>query len=271
MIIQSDSIQALLTRKAHSHAQDRSRHLLCPSCRVRTKLYALKDGRKKCSACGTKFNPEKKTDAVRLRQCADVLLCFSINFTAQQASMLSGYRYRLVAALYDDFRLLLARQSLRPEQIQRLSGIDAYDHSMHGSVYGNSPVFGMKMLPGNQIHIDPLFSPGAETPTASLYAAYAGFICRGKLHRFKDRERPRDRAEQVWAWMSERLRPHHGIWKRNIGLYLKELEWKYNNRQMTSEALATKLAELLPDDFLMTWSDKKNARRGEGTTVAAQK
>ena len=271
MLIQSDSIQATLLQKAQSHAQDRSRHLLCPSCRVRTKLYTLKDGRKKCSACGSKFNPDKKTDAVRLKQCADILLCFSINFTAQQASMLSGYRYRLVSALYDDFRLLLAKQNLEPEKIGRLSDTEAYDHSVCGQKYGDSPVFGVKILPNSQTFIAPLFSHGEESTIPRSYSEYAGFICRGKFHRFKGHEPMKDGAEQLWAWMSERLRPYHGIWKRNIGLYLKELEWKYNNRQLTSEVLAMKIAELMPEDFLASWSDKKktsteNAKSDDGKT-----
>ena len=256
MIIQSDSIQALLAKKVQSHAQDRSRHLLCPSCRVRTKLYALSDGRKKCSVCGAKFNPDKKTNAVRLKQCADILLCFSINFTAQQASTLSGYRYRLVAALYDDFRVLLARQNLAREKVERLSDTEAYDHSVCGQKYGDSPVFGMKMLPDGLVFIDPLFSAEEQQNIARPYGDYAGYVCRGKFHRFKGHEPMKDGAEQLWAWVSERLRPYHGIWKRNIGLYLKEFEWKYNNRQVTSEGLAMKIAELLPGDFLASWSSK---------------
>lgn len=260
MIIQSDSILALLTKKAQSHAQDRSRHLLCPRCRVRTKLYRLSDGRKKCSACGAKFNPDKKTDAVRLKQCADILLCFSINFTAQQASTLSGYRYRLVAALYDDFRMLLAKQTLSDEDCRRLSDTESYDHSICDKRYGDSPVFGMTILPGNQLRIDPLFHLGEESSVPRQHAGYAGCICRGKFHRFKDHAPMRDGVEQTWAWISERLRPHHGIWKGNIGLYLKEFEWKYNNRGLSSEALATKLVELMPDHFLVSWSGKKKSK-----------
>ena len=49
MMIRPESLLAILTRKVQSHAQDRSRHLICPSRRTRTKLCALKDGRRKCS------------------------------------------------------------------------------------------------------------------------------------------------------------------------------------------------------------------------------
>lgn len=260
MFIQSDSILEALTKKAQSHAQDRSRHLLCPACRVRTKLYTLKDGRRKCSACGEKFNPEKKTDAARLKQSADVLLCFCINFTAKQASALSGYHYKLVAALYDDFRLLLAEQNLPPESIEHLTTVTAYDHSFHDGNQSDSPVFGMKILPGKNVFIDPLFKSDSSTREhAQSYAEYAGFICRGKFRRFSGSKRVKDGAEQLWAWMNERLKRHHGIWKHHIGLYLKELEWKYNNRRLTSEEQALKITELMPDDFLAAWREKKES------------
>jgi hypothetical protein len=237
MIIQSDFLHRELARKAHSHAQDRSRHLLCPACRVRTRLYALKDGRRKCSACGEKFNPAKKTDAVRLKQCADILLCFCINFTAQQASTLSGHRYRLVAALYDAFRLLLATQTSSPEELRSLAEAHAY---------------GMRVGEDKRVRIEPLgAAAGAD------YAAFAGYVSDGKFHRFSGNERAKDGAEQLWAWMNERLRRHHGIWKRNLGLYLKELEWKYNNRRLAPEEQAIRIVELMPDGFLSSWSDRR--------------
>ena len=61
--------------------------------------------------------------------------------------------------------------------------------------------------------------------------------------------------------ISERMLKHRGIWKRNTGLYLKELEWKYNNRLLSPETQALKIAELMPIDFLTTWSDKAEKER----------
>lgn len=248
MLIHSDPILTALTKKAHAYAHDRSRHLLCRSCRVRTKLYSLNDGRKKCSACGKKFHPEKKTDAAHLKQYADILLCFCIDFTAQQASVLSGYRYKLVASLYDGLRSLLARQNLQAESVERLAAADSYDHSFLDARREGSPVFGMKLSPEKGVIIQPLFKLESADPPSRT--ELAGFICNGKFQRFEGGGRGKDGAEQVWAWMSERLKRHHGIWKRHIGLYLKELEWKYNHRRLTSEEQALEIASLMPDNFL---------------------
>lgn len=279
VIIQSESILATLTKKVHEHAQDRSRHLLCPSCRVRTRLYTLKDGRRKCSVCGTKFNPEKKTDVVKLKQYADLLLCFCLGFTAKQASDITKYHYRLVSAVYDRFRMLLASQNLVPGKMQLLMTVEACSHAINDSAFcrrcrsrfgckgrktGDAPIFGVKILSSNKVFVDPLQENEASfrfdqpmKEERGKYSAYAGFICRGKFHRFTDHKRLKDGAERLWAWMSERLKKHHGIWKQNVGLYLKELEWKYNNRLLSSETQAMRIAELMPVDFLASWADKE--------------
>ncbi len=60
----------------------------------------------------------------------------------------------------------------------------------------------------------------------------------------------------MWTWIHERVRSHHGIWKRNTGFYLKELEWKYNNRSLDPEMQAQKIIELMPADFLTAWELK---------------
>ncbi len=278
MIIPSEPILAAISEKARSHAQDGSRHLLCPSCRVRTRLYALKDGRRKCGSCGGKFTPSKKTDAVKLRQISDLILCFCLNFPARQASDLTSYRYRLVSAVYGDIRILLARQTLVPGKLALLTAVEHCNRAVRESDFclrcrdrfgcrgrksGDSPVFGVKILAGDRVFIDPLQDGEADMrlgKTAARYAGYAGFICRGRFHRFADNGRPQDGAERLWAWMHERLRKHHGIWKRNAGLYLKELEWKYNNRLLSTESQALQIADLLPDDFLASWAGTARIR-----------
>lgn len=277
MLIQSESVLAALTKKAQGQAHDRSRHLLCPSCGIRTKLYALKDGRRKCSVCGTKFSPDKKTDTVKLRQYAELLLCFCLDITARQASDMTGHRYRLVSAVYDHLRTLLAAQNLTPGKSRLLTDVQTCDRGVHdssickrcrgrfacaGHSSGDSPIFGVKMLANQRVFIDPLTEEEADTrfpdaPKKSTFSGYAGFVCKGTFHRFADNERVRDGAEGMWAWMSERLKKHHGIWKKNTGLYLKELEWKFNNRNLEPEAQALAIVEIIPADFLHVWKSEK--------------
>ncbi len=273
MLIRSDSLLAQLAGKARQSSHDRSRHLLCPSCKARTRLYVLSDGRRKCGSCGKKFVPRRKSSDRALRRHADLLLCFMLDFPARQAATATGIPYRVVIALYASFRRTIAEQNLVPGKIRLMLSTETCDRGIHGSAFcercrrrfsckgrlsGDAPVFGVKMLADGRVFIDPLRDEEAafrfDRPSAVVandrYSGYSGFICRGNFRRFADREPRKDGAEQLWSWMSERLRRHHGIWRRNAGLYLKELEWKYNNRSLAPEEQAMRLGALLPPDFL---------------------
>jgi len=225
MIISSDLVLAALTMKVQDHGRGHSRRILCPSCRIRTKLYTLKDGRRKCSACGKKFDYKKKTDSMKIKQYADVLLCFCFDFSAQQTSTMTGYRYRLVATNYDHFRVLLASQNLTPETIVLLMTVEKRNRESHDSAFlrrstdklgsggiqaGDAPVFGVKFLKGGKAFIEPLqddqeifhfdrICNDEGEGAKGRFAAYAGFIRQGKFQRFTDNKKLWDGAEQLWA------------------------------------------------------------------------
>jgi transposase-like protein len=194
---------------------------------------------------------------------------------------MTKYHYRLVATIYRHFRILLAEQNLTPCKMQLLSTVEKHDRfsdsaflrrgkevfHLGGIKAGDAPVFGVKFVKGGRVFIEPLADDEAlflfdqisidESPISKgRFSAYAGFIRQGKFQRFTDNEKLWDGAEQLWTWISERIRNHHGIWKRNIGLYFKELEWKYNNRLLTPETQALKIAKIIPADFLVQWSLK---------------
>lgn len=101
---------------------------------------------------------------------------------------------------------------------------------------------------------------GSREEAPGRREGYAGVICCGKFHRFTEDERAKEDAGQLWTWIRERVRSHHGIWKRNTGYYLKELEWKYNNRSVDPDLQARKIIELIPMNFLTSWLTK--AERG---------
>jgi uncharacterized Zn-finger protein len=276
MIINADSLLPHLKEKVRPMQSDASRHLICPFCGKRTRLNTLADGRRKCTVCGTKFRIHKVTDRKKLQQCAEILLCFCLDFSAHRTSRITHYRYRLVAAFYDHFRKLLSETNLPREKLPLLAAQLPHVRVLHEQLrckYCNTklrpdekrkpPAFGVQFRESGEVYIDPLkdeeavlhfhtFGSGEDVP--GRREGYAGFICCGKFHRFTKDERARLGAEQLWTWIRERIRNHHGIWKRNTGFYLKELEWKYNHRSLDPERQATKIINLMPMDFLTTWS-----------------
>ncbi len=267
MIINADSIVPHLEEKVRPIQSDDSRHLLCPHCGVRTRLNTLGDGRRKCTVCGKKFRIHKVTAGNKLQQCAEILLCFCLDFSAHTTAQITQHRYRMVAAYYNHFRRLLAEKSLTQEKIQLFTAHTGDIHVLHDrsrcrwckstirsdEMKRRLPVFGVQLQSSGEVTIDPL-SDDEAAEALDRPESYVGFICCGKFHRLTQDERAKDNAEKLWIWIQERVRSRHGIWKRNPGFSLKELEWKFNNRSLHPDLQARKLIELMPMTFLTDWS-----------------
>jgi len=55
-------------------------------------------------------------------------------------------------------------------------------------------------------------------------------------------------VEGFWSYAKERLIKHHGVSKERFPLYLKEMEFRYNNRgKSLCNLLASCLTNLVPD------------------------
>lgn len=276
MIINADSLLPHLKEKVRPTQSDTSRHLICPTCDMRTRLLTLGDGRRKCTVCGKKFRIHKVTEKNKLQQCAEILLCFCIDFSAQKTASITGHRYRLVATYYDHFRRLLAEKSLSPEQIQLFTAhkgnIEVIQSASRcrfckskirsDAASATPPVFGVQLRDNGEVVIDPLsddeamsyfHSIGSKGKASGHPATYAGFICCGKLHHSTTDTKAKDAIEELFAWIEERIQSQRTIWKRNTGYSLKEIEWKYNNRSLHPDLQARKLIDLMPVDFLTSW------------------
>jgi hypothetical protein len=121
-----------------------------------------------------------------------------------------------------------------------------------GRKIGDAPVYGVRELKSGNVFLEPLENEPKEVEKASI--AFSGFICNGSFHRFIDQPKHSDGMENFWSWLEERLRKHHGVYAENAGYYLKELEWKYNHRQLAPEVQAKRIVEFFPSDFLSAWS-----------------
>ena len=274
MIINADSLLPHLKEKVRPTQSDGSRHLLCPQCGIRTKLNTLADGRRKCTICGKKFRIHKVTEETKLQQCAEILLCFCLDFSSNRTAQITHHRYRLVAEYYDHFRRLLAEKSVPQEKARHpdpdpSTPLRADIHVLHEKsrcIWCNSkirlvksgektPAFGIQLKSSGEVAINRI--PDDESEPHERRAGYAGLLCCGKLHRFTEAEKTKDGAGQLWTWILEHERNHHGIGKKNPGEYVKEMEWKYNNRSVDPDMQARKIIEFMPASFLTSWSDKE--------------
>lgn len=262
MVLNADFLLPHLRERMRQGTRDASRHLLCPRCQRRTKLYRLRDGRRKCVTCAKKFMPQGRKNAIRLRRYATTLLCFSLDLSARRAAVLTGYRYDFVAKVYERLRQVLAAQSLGNDAFELLKYVEDHDRGLENSIFcrrcrkrpgcpgrckGDPPVFGLTRVDGKRILLEPVRDDATAQERLSSFHA---FICKRRLCRFVDRSSANDNLDHCWLWIKERLRRYYHIRAQNLGLYLKELEWKYNHRSSPSLAAAREIAALLPPHFL---------------------
>lgn len=264
---------AILTR-----LKDGAARPLCPRCQKHTKLYRLGGDRRKCSVCNKTFTENGPRHQRRLRQIADILLCFCLDFPALRASEITGYRQPTVDLLYRKIRQAIADEQWGVQRIRLSSTLETTDRAFlsafckrchkrpgcRGRICRDAPVFGVRIEKNGGVRLDPLSDepilrngmyvpPIVRSAPKDPYAQYNGFICHGTFHRFSNREddgHMRDGGEQFWSWAQERLHRYHGIRTENLGMYLKELEWKYNHRAMDPLDQALTLIPLLPKELL---------------------
>jgi transposase-like protein len=197
------------------------------------------------------------------------------------ASQITHHRHKLVAAYYGHFRALIAEKNLRAARVDPVGTyieilrtpprekswcVWCESKMRSAAAGGKTPVFGVQFRNSGEINLDPLSDADSQQHFQRILSreeapgcreGYAGFVCCGKFHRFEENKRAKEHAEQLWMWIRERVRTHHGLWKRNATSYLKELEWKYNNRFLDPDLQAKKFIELMPKDFLKLWSEKE--------------
>lgn len=87
---------------------------------VNSKLYKLKNGRRKCKKCGKKFVVKSKQEPKQLKQHVDVIVGFCLDFNALKTAKLFGYRYSGVLEIYYQIRRSLIIESFG---IEKLNGI----------------------------------------------------------------------------------------------------------------------------------------------------
>jgi len=281
-MIQSNLPLLILSQKNQHTKTTRSGNIICPSCKVRTKLYKISDGRRKCKRCGKKFIVKSKKFSRKATQRADVIMGFCLDFSALKTARLWRYRYAEVLGIYQQIRKVFCVASLGME---KLSGTVEADEGYFGGVNrkrnkryrkkkvgrgrgtDKTPVFGIRERSGN-VFIDllPDFSEpqieniierkvrAGSTVMTDEFTSYKGLIYKGYIHRFVEHNKEQygkgnvhiNGMENFWSWAKEQMVKFHGVFRKNLFYYLKEMEWKFNNRALRPEEKALLIAKIFP-------------------------
>ena len=204
-----------------------------------------------------------------------------MDFSARKTAGLFGYRYIDVWKTYMQLRFTLVTESTVMDKLQ---GVVEADESYFGGTNrkrnkkyrklnvsrgrgtDKTPVFGIRERKGNvQINLLSDLSEqtiermitdkvkAGSTMMTDEFTSYKGLIYKGYIHRFVEHGKEQyargnvhvNGMENFWSWTKEQMIKFHGVFRRNLFFYLKEMEWKFNHRHLSPKEKAIAIAKLL--------------------------
>jgi transposase len=236
-------------------------------------MYKLRSGKFKCGRCRREFTEFSGTYISRLHISFNDLVylihVFVLGVPAYRIAREVGINRVTAERLFRVFREAIYDHGIG--ELKRLSGKLELDEAMFGGhkkgkrgwgASGKHLVFGIYQRNGNVITF-PVPDRRAETLIPLIekhtrrgsiyytddYEGYVSLVVRGKHVRImKDKGRPLKEningVEGFWSYAKTWLYHYRGVPKKYFHLYLKEIEFRFNNR---NENLFDILAKMLVD------------------------
>lgn len=252
-------------------------HRFCPRCSQK-KLYLLNDGRRRCSKCKYTFHDftGRWINHGRLTcvQWLSLIKLFELEVSVLKMTEQIQLSYNTVYKAIQTIRYAILAHAEDAHNL--LDGEIELDESYFGGrrkgnrgrgAAGKVPVFGILERNG-QVRVTAVKDVSASTLIGltvktvrrgsiiytDKFRSYNSLMCCGYRHlkidhnqRFSSGKVYINGLEGFWSWAKERLIKHHGISKEKFPLYLKELEFRYNNRQNDIfELISDHLTDLVP-------------------------
>jgi transposase len=254
----------------------------CPSCQHWRKLYRLDDSRFKCAQCQYRFGEWTGTYLERLRipfdELAHLLYLFTLGVPSYRSQRYVNVSLKTAQKVYTTIRQSIYDANLVQATVDPLSGEVELDETMYGGhrkgkrgwgAAGKHLVFGLYQRNGQVLTFPvpdrktdtliPLVI--AHTKAGSLYYsdnwhAYTWLSVKGN-HVVVEKERGAPKAkgrdhingiEGFWSYSKNWLYQARGIPRHHFHLYLKETEFRFNNRhQDLFPIMASFLVKLVPN------------------------
>lgn len=217
----------------------------------KNKLYRLKENRVKCKHC------KKYYSLAKLKQRILILYYFYLELSAKKTSDELESDYGFVHSSFMQFRKLIA--DFCNQEAKKLNGEIELDESYFGGrrkgkrgrgANNKAIVFGILERKG-KVHVVVVENVQAKTlmekikrktkkgsvfytDTFKSYNDLKQFGKHNKINHKKEfangNHNHINGIEGFWSYAKEKFKKYHGINKTNYPLYLKEMEFRYNNR-----------------------------------------
>lgn len=252
-------------------------HRICPRCNNR-KLYKLATGKRRCSKCKYTFHDfsGRWINHGRLSsiQWLSLLKLFELEQSVGKITEQMNLAYNTTYNAIETIRYSILAHA--EDALDLLRGEIELDESYFGGrrkgnrgrgAAGKVPVFGILERQGKvRVTVVPDVSAktliGLTVKTVrrgsivytDKFRSYDSLMFCGYRHlkvdhnkRFSSGKVYINGLEGFWSWAKERIIKHHGVSKKKFPLYLKELEFRYNNRHTDIfEKIADYMCDLVP-------------------------
>ncbi len=234
--------------------------LSCPNCGS-IEFYFMTRQRLRCCDCGKDFRPLSNTRLSEIKIKASkwliLIKLFELSISARKASEEANLSYKVTLKAFDMIRMSIMDALFKHNNL--FKGEIELDESYFGGkrkgkrgrgASGKTIVFGILERNG-EVSVDIVNNVSAETLMngtvkkvrrgsivyTDKWRGYDSLMFCGYKHlnidhryKFKDGKVYINGVEGFWSFAKERLIKYHGISKHKFILYLKEMEWRYNNR-----------------------------------------
>jgi transposase len=233
---------------------------VCPSCSS-SEFYYHQTWRVRCKGCKKDYWPLQGTRFALLRispsQWLSLVKLFELSTSARKASQEVHLSYKTTLRAYDILRRVLVEELAKTDDL--LKGELEADEAYFGGkrkgkrgrgAGGKTIVYGI-LERGGRVSVSIVQDVSAEslmTETVKRvrrgsivytdkWRGYDSLMFCGYKHlnidhryKFKQGKVYINGIEGFWAFAKERLIKHHGISRKKFLFYIKEMEWRYNNR-----------------------------------------
>jgi len=233
----------------------------CPFCKSK-KIYTMKNkSRFRCKICKKDFRPfyHSKFQLVKISHSKWIALikCFELSVSAKVAAEQTQTSYKTALKVFDVIRYCILEEIGKTDDVLR-GETEADEAYFGGKRKGNrgrgaknkTIVFGILERKG-KVSVEIVNDVSAKTLLAGTvkkvkrgsivytdkWRGYNSLMFSGYNHmsvdhntRFANGKVYINGIEGFWSFAKENMAKHHGISSAKFLLYIKEMEWRYNNR-----------------------------------------